>query len=187
MSDAVAAEFSITFPSVWQVVEPGSKRARKQERQLVSSLGAGGNSQLSTEFRRALQHAREVGAVLVGVLAAPVSGSAVSATAMVISVGQRHLDLATLERIVALVHPNSPIGRVRLGGVDALRVRIRRSESVDLAGLGAARDIAMEVVEFYIPSPTAGHLLISFTTPIIGLADQFAALFDDLAATFRWT
>jgi hypothetical protein len=185
MSGLIATEFSITFPSAWQVVEPGSKLARKQERQLASSLGAGGDSQVSSEFRRALQHAQEVGALLVGVLAAPVSGGAVSATAMVISVGQRQLDLTTLEHIVALVHPETPISRVRLGGADALRVRVRRSESVDV--LGVTRDVAMEVVEFYIPSPTIGHLLVSFTTPILGLADQFAALFDDLAATFHWT
>jgi len=65
-------------------------------------------------------------------------------------------------------------------------VRVRRRQSAALDAGGNPSDV--EIVQWYALHESGGRLaLLTFSTPNVGLADQFGEVFDLIAATLRWT
>jgi hypothetical protein len=65
-------------------------------------------------------------------------------------------------------------------------VRVRRRQSVPLDVGAGPSDV--EIVQWYALNGSGRRLaLLTFSTPNVGLADQFGEVFDLIAATLRWT
>jgi len=66
----------------------------------------------------------------------------------------------------------------------AVRVRRRRSVAVE----DGANPSDVEIVQWYSLHETGRRLAtMTFSTPNVGLADEFGEVFDLIAATLRWT
>jgi hypothetical protein len=64
-------------------------------------------------------------------------------------------------------------------------VRVRRRQSVDADGTGSPSDV--EIVQWYSLHESGRRLaLLTFSTPNVGLAEEFGEVFDLIAATLRW-
>jgi hypothetical protein len=68
-------------------------------------------------------------------------------------------------------------------------VRCRRQEaSEDAAELGQPQDRPTSVLDVYLPVPGSGAwLLLTFSTPVVELADAQMDLFDAVAGSLRWS
>lgn len=66
-------------------------------------------------------------------------------------------------------------------------VRIRRTERTQLAEGGATLTVVATVVEYVFPVPYGtDDLLLTLSTPVQEVAEEFVLLFDAIVATLRW-
>ena len=66
-----------------------------------------------------------------------------------------------------------------------LGVRFRRRLPVDIPGAG--KSVEAETVQYWVPVPGVDAVLVlSFSSPILPLAESFVELFDAIAGTLQW-
>jgi hypothetical protein len=66
-------------------------------------------------------------------------------------------------------------------------VRRQRIAAVDASELGAPRDQEMLQVDYTLLGPEDSLLLLTFSSPLVAVADALAELFEAVANTVRWT
>jgi hypothetical protein len=65
--------------------------------------------------------------------------------------------------------------------------RVRRRAQVP-GGNGALTEPEAEIVTWYVPHESGRRIaVLTFSTPNVGLAEQFGGVFDAVAGTLRWT
>src|SRR5205085_8883725 len=63
--------------------------------------------------------------------------------------------------------------------------RVRRRGRIPTSG---GPGLEAEIVTWYVPHESSRRIgVLTFSTPNVGLADEFAEAFDTLADTLRWT
>jgi hypothetical protein len=66
-------------------------------------------------------------------------------------------------------------------------VRRQRVEPVDASEVGAPADQEAVLVDYTLLGPDGTMLLLSFSSPLVAVADALAELFEAVAGTVRWT
>lgn len=143
--------------------------------------------ELTDLLLQATRQARLQGAVLASVLATVMAGRPVSADLLAaVTPVAGEVDLPALgDRLAAEPGPTEKLrdlGVVELPAGPALRIR----KGVRPTVLG--REVDTEVVQHFVPVPGGERMMVlTFSTPVVVLADAFAELFDAIAGTLRFT
>jgi hypothetical protein len=66
-------------------------------------------------------------------------------------------------------------------------VRRQRVDVVDAGEIGAPPDQQSVLVDYSFPGPDGSLLLLSFSSPLVSVADALAELFEAVAGTVRWS
>lgn len=196
LSPGVAA-FTITTPDDWVVLDLDPDTNRHSTRRLiersepntVASLSPTGIG-LARLLEQAADQARSRGAVLASVYARSFEDQAVSASfTAAVTKAATGSGAGADAALVAACLERDPGGRdtitetavVTLPAGDAARVR--RSVVVDVAG----HSLTTTVVQYFVPVPGCALMIVlTFSTPVLPLADAFVALFDAVAETLEW-
>jgi hypothetical protein len=187
-----APSVAVFVPGTWAVLDLEPQTRVGSIGRLVEERIAGGpnlksaREQMKAGLERAVESAAEQGAVLGYVLLTGDGGKIASASLFV-----------SLVDAIGDVSVEGPDPAVAAGGLaDRLRgevrelpigpaVRVQRRQSVALGD--GPRSFDVEIVQWHVLEKTGRRLVtLTFSTPNIGLADQFGGVFDLIAATLRW-
>jgi hypothetical protein len=151
--------------------------------------------QLTEWLRTATAEARANCSVFASMLSDTIDGVPVSASLFASLAGDDRpatpgQDDADRARGLAgfLCEPGGPLegAAVRVAELRAgWAVRARRRTSVRMAGLG--RVVEVESLQYFVHIPASPALMVlTFSTPVVSLADALVALFDAIAETLEW-
>jgi len=164
---------SVVLPTGWRRVDVGdgkglsltalSKGAGQQLRSLVDDV-ADGFGATETTFAAACFPPHEP--------------SALAASMIVNRLGDSPRTIGELE-LELKAQGVTPLRRCSLGVGPAFE-RLA-TEVVEVDG----DDVEVVSLQFFLPRPAMGSLLVSFSTPVVPLADQFVAVFRAIADTMR--
>lgn len=184
----------LATPGDWFDLDLDPRTSEASIRQLVRERAPGRHPDQVAQRReltellvQATRQARLQGAVLASVLATmmgdrPVSADLLAAVTPVVG----DVDLPALgDRLAAEAGPSEQVREVDLIELPvgpALRVR----KGVRPTVLG--REVDTEVVQHFVPVPGGDRMVVlTFSTPVVVLADAFAELFDAIAESLRFT
>jgi len=183
----------VFVPATWSVLDLDPQTRTGSVARLVEEKIGGGSDlsqarrRMTDQLERAVDSAVGQGAVLGYVLLTSGGGKVASASlfvSLVDGVGDPGDQVpepaaaagALAARLGGEVRP-LPVGPA---------VRVRRRRSVALEDGGNPSDV--EIVQWYALHETGRRLAtMTFSTPNVGLADEFGEVFDLIAATLRWT
>lgn len=107
------------------------------------------------------------------------------AASLVVSLVPQPPDTPTLRAVARdLDDPAAPATVVELPSGPA--VRRQRVTTVDAAELGASPDSPALLVDYTLLGPSHTLLLLSFSSPLVQVADALAELFEAVAGTVEW-
>lgn len=203
MTDTPAAVTGIRVltPANWIDLDLDPATSAASLARLVDEQVGGGHEraadrrQLTEWLRTATAEARANGSVFASMLSDTIDGVPVSASLFAsLAADDRPTtageDDADRVRGLAgyLCEPGAPLEGAALR-VAELRagwaVRARRRTSVRMAGLD--RVVEVENLQYFVLVPGSPALLVlTFSTPVVSLADALVALFDAIAETLEW-
>lgn len=198
-------KYTLVFPAGWTSLDLQSPRLHQEvdlliQRQLAN-FGSAPNlrREILGLIRGQADAARHIGGVELHLSLMPAGAFTIPAC-LLVSVsppGAPVNDLSTLKEALHSQDPDKRLEVVVLSVGETLRSRDRRSFPADLRPPTQMVEFPhMEGGEFavsfgttyYLPIPGyAGFLTLSFSSPLIALADPLTDLFDSIASTFRWT
>ena len=192
-SATAAPELGIFVPATWAVLDLGpSTRVGSIARLVDERIGGGpdlgpARQRMKAGLETAVEAAVAQGAVLGYVLLTSGGGKVATASLFVSLIGA----VGDVGGEVPELAPAAEGLAARLGGEArelpvGPAVRVRRRMSV--AANGESRPSDVEIVQWYALHETGSRLaLLTFSTPNVGLAEEFGEVFDLIAATLRWT
>ena len=201
-ASAMPRDLRLATPANWFDLDlrPGTSAAALER--LVEERAGGGpgqadnRRQLVRMLRKATVDAREQQAVFASILSDVIEGRPVAASVIVSlakdgspAPGDPQTRMRSLE--VRLAQPGGPIAGAATTTVQlraGWSVRARRQMPVVPPGF-EGHPIEVDSVQYFVPLPGSTDLvLLSFSTPNLGLADAMATLFDAMADSleFRW-
>lgn len=192
------AQLSVVTPGTWITLDlDPATRTGSIARAVEQHTGSGPSeeprrAELKAALERVAADAQGQGGVYAALLSDVIEGRPVAASLIVsLRTGSsasapagltRGLIAEGLRRVLD-GHGTTEVRELPVG--PAVRVRKRVRADVPMAeGLAAE----VETVQWFVPLPDGQHLvLLSFSTPTVGLAEPFGELFDAIAATLSWT
>jgi nucleotide-binding universal stress UspA family protein len=184
----------LLLPATWHRVDLDPETRAASIARLVKrttrqgSEFANGRAQMRVEFERAAEIGVSSGATLAFVFWSVTDGKLASASLFVALIDASHAPEDGAMEPQALAEALA----ARYGGeateLDAgPAARVRRRRPVPEAWAGSTGKEA-EIVTWYVPHESGRRLaVLTFSTPNVGLADEFGEVFDALADTLRWT
>lgn len=189
---AASATLTVFVPSTWSVLDLDPGTSTGSIARLVEERIGGGpelwaeRRQMMAGLERSIETAVAQGAVL-GYVLLSTAGGKVAAASLFVSLIAATGELGEVPEPAAAAEGLA----ARLGGeVRELpvgpAVRMRRRRTVAVGDREGPSDV--EIVQWYVLHETGRRLgLLTFSTPNVGLADEFGEVFDLIAATLRWT
>jgi hypothetical protein len=197
--DPGTVEIRVMTPASWIDLDlDPATRAESIDRLLDERAAAGGidvdpaqRAELAGLLERTAADAQAKGGIFASVFSDVFEGRPVSATLIVSLVAGEggepgeEVDRAGLAADLREVLADGAQSEVvQLPAGPAVRTRGHIEVPVGPAG---SRTFTVESIQYFVPLPGATHLvLLSFSTPILALADAFAELFDAIAGTLSW-
>jgi hypothetical protein len=203
MSDE-RSDFSIRIPDGWYELDlDRSTRKKSTEAAVDGQVQA---NPVLAEARNAIvdrllafaADADEKGALAGATLWTVIDGVELAANVMVFSVGRDSPDdlateLAGLEAALAKRSAvdvgTRSVERVELPAGPGIRLRVLAESAAEAASSqshASGNGIVVDTVQYWVPVSDARHLLVvSATTPCLAYGDDFAEVFDSIAASLR--
>lgn len=194
----MSRDLRLIVPPAWfdLDLDPATRRASIDRMLAERAAGAAEMpfvADLAVLLERQAAEAHERGAVRAAMFSEELGGERVSAALVVVVVEGRGDTCATAGSDaggrVALAWGLAEVlggeGTTELCSLGAgPAVRVRRRATNELPGGG---QVPVESVQYFVPFPDGRDLvLLSFSTPSLGLADAFAEVFDAMAGTLSW-
>ena len=197
----IPRDLRLATPANWFDLDLNPSTSAESIARLVEDRVGGGAEQAENRrevvrmLRKATVDAREQEAIFASVLSDVIEGRPVAAS-VIVSLAKDGSpapgDTATRVRAleVRLAEPGGPIA----GAATATKelpgagwsLRARRRVSIEPPGL-EGHPVEVDNVQYFVPLPGSTDLvLLSFSTPNLGLADAMAELFDAVAESLQW-
>lgn len=194
---AGTATFSITMPADWLELDLDPDSTPASVHRLVDwaapHAGAAANTvgvELRVLLQQAAAEARSQGAVLAAVYSRSFDGHPVSASVIAaVTTTAFSDDTADYLRLLVAHLAAAPYADETV--TEAAVVPIATGEAVRcrkrVVVRASGRRVTTDVVQYFVPCPgTASTVVLTFSTPVLPLADAFATLFDAIAETLEW-
>jgi hypothetical protein len=197
---AVPLDLRLATPANWFDIDLNPSTSAASIARLVEERSGSDPDQADTRrqlvrtLRKATGDAREQDAIFASVLSDVIEGRPVAASVIVSLAHDGSPAPGDVKaRVTALgarlAQPGGPIAgaatttkELRAGW----SVRARRRMSVEPPGL-EGHPVEVESVQYFVPLPGSTDLvLLSFSTPNLGLADAMVELFDAMAESLQW-
>lgn len=195
VGQAALPSVEMLLPAAWERLDLGGATRAADVAGLVDRTTRQGpefaeaRARMRAEVERAAEIGAAAGASLAFVYYSAPEGKLASASlfvALVDATGRPDGETEPEPRALAdalAARYGGEVGELDAG--PAARVRRRgRAPSSD----GTATGAEAEIVTWYVPHSSGRRIaVLTFSTPNVGLADEFSELFDTLADTLRWT
>lgn len=190
-SAGTGLSFLLTLPPDWLVLDLESERIPVQVERLIEAAAgrdagvAAHRGQIERQIRSVLREARTRDLSFCAMLATVIDDVLPMTATLTVSL-RAAPDGADVNAIIGDLRrrPNAVVGEFLVPAVGPSVRAVYREVVEDLAASGP---VEAAVCQYFVPAPRGSKVaVITAATPTLPLADHFAALFDEVAATFEF-